>query len=198
MVTRRICAELYCEELFSPRTTHHTYCSAACKGRERQRRNYRKRQLEDRRCEIPGCNNPLPARPGPGRPIKYCSPECRDIGYRYPSPPSLHERICANENCSTPFLTNDPSSCCSDACRREAVRAWRAKNFRRKYHSDPEWRANRLSSRERSSKLIRRKAQAYDILFNAVAPWWTEVKKALQDRTEIPAPPEYTEIEEVA
>ena len=28
-------------------------------------------------CAAPGCTNPVPRRPGPGRPAIYCSPACR-------------------------------------------------------------------------------------------------------------------------
>jgi len=28
-------------------------------------------------CAAPGCTNLVPRRPGPGRPARYCSPECR-------------------------------------------------------------------------------------------------------------------------
>ena len=28
-------------------------------------------------CAAPGCANPVPRRSGPGRPFRYCSPECR-------------------------------------------------------------------------------------------------------------------------
>jgi hypothetical protein len=28
-------------------------------------------------CAASGCENPVPRRPGPGRPAIYCSPECR-------------------------------------------------------------------------------------------------------------------------
>jgi hypothetical protein len=33
--------------------------------------------MSARSCAAPGCNNPVPCRPGPGRPAIYCSPACR-------------------------------------------------------------------------------------------------------------------------
>ncbi|MDQ3781895.1 MAG: hypothetical protein M3349_03035 [Actinomycetota bacterium] len=40
-------------------------------------------------CAAPGCANPVPRRPGPGRPAIYCSPDCRTNRRR----PQVHVEI---------------------------------------------------------------------------------------------------------
>ncbi len=44
---------------------------------------------EDADCATPGCANPVPRRPGPGRPTIYCSPACRPNRRR----PQVHVEI---------------------------------------------------------------------------------------------------------
>jgi len=40
-----------------------------------------------RTCAAPGCDHPVPRRPGPGRPAIYCSPACRPSATPRPGGP---------------------------------------------------------------------------------------------------------------
>jgi len=70
--------------------------------------------------------------------------------------------------------------------------------WQRRKRASPEWRDKENPKNAARMRLYIRKAGAYDALYGAISPWWDEVKKSLQDRSEIPAPPEFTDIEQVA
>jgi len=151
-----------------------------------------------KQCAAPECTNMFEPRyrSSGGRPHLYCSPKCRNRAKHLNA------------------LNRDPEG--YRAKRREysrrrdpeRLREWRHKRYRELLETDPvkfrerqaKWaRSPRGLEKTRAAALLRsRKAQAYDLLYQAIVPWWDEVKKSLQDRGEIPAPPEFTDIEEVA
>jgi hypothetical protein len=84
----------------------------------------------------------------------------------------------------------------------DAVRRWQLENPDRHATHQRRSRARNhdayKQSTRKAAQTYRTKAKAYDLLHEAIVPWWDEVKKACQNRSEIPAPPEFTEIEDVA
>lgn len=109
-----------------------------------------------------------------GRPQRYCSHTCRQ---RQWNRDHWHNdavwRETTNRRAREIYSENPETA-------RERWRRWRAAN--------PEKERAMAAKQVRNRMTYRTKAQAYDRIVE-VGGWWTQVKQALEQRTEIPEPP---------
>lgn len=122
---------------------------------------------------------------------RYCSPRCagrqqnRDrVGLPLASTSCL--------GCGTTFQPrrSNQKYCTTRCCQRSghgypSYSEYHKAQNRKKYIQDPE---SFRESAARWGRTYRAKAKAYDRIVD-VGTWWTQVKEALQQRTDIPEPP---------